>query len=156
MYVYEPLYVGIDNDVDIDDLPETEAQKLTQKMKKRFDCKDQLCWMGSKVVKQTKDDDILKNTFRPNGPKKQFEWLSTKDIEDVMKQYEYKHKDFKFLGAMPSDFDELRAKTNKIIDVIVIDKEKQIPVRKKTTINYVFKNVKILSIIYLTPDFNVY
>lgn len=51
--------------------------------------------------------DIKYNTFRPIGPQKQFDWLSTRDIESVMKQYEFKHKDFKFLGAMPSDFDEL-------------------------------------------------
>jgi hypothetical protein len=80
---------------------------LTHKMRKRYDCSDQLCWMRSKVVKQTKDDDILKNTFRPNGPKKQFEWLSTTDINKVMEQYEFKHKDFMFLGALPYDFEEL-------------------------------------------------
>jgi hypothetical protein len=82
-------------------------RELTNKMKKRFDCSDQLCWMSSKVVKQTKDNDILKNTFRPNGPKKQFEWLSTSDINKVMEQYEFKHKIFMFLGALPYDFEEL-------------------------------------------------
>ncbi len=82
-------------------------RELTHKMKKRYSCTDQLCWMRSKVVKNTKDDDILKNTFRPNGPKKQFEWLSTTDINKVMEQYEFKHKDFLFLGALPYDFEEL-------------------------------------------------
>jgi hypothetical protein len=80
---------------------------LTHKMIERFKCEDQLCWMRSSIVKQTKDADILKNTFRPNGPKKQFEWLSTTDINKVMEQYEFKHKEFIFLGALPYDFEDL-------------------------------------------------
>ncbi len=67
---------------------------------------DQICWASSKLVKNMKDQDV-QYTFRPKGPAKQYGWLSTNDIEAVIKQYEYIHKDFKFLGAVPSDFDEL-------------------------------------------------
>ena len=59
------------------------------------------------LLKNMKNDDITKFTFRPNGPKGKFEWLSTSDINKVMKQYELKHKDFKFLGAVPYDFEDL-------------------------------------------------
>lgn len=82
-------------------------RELNPRFQKKYDCDDQTCWLGSKIVKDINDRDIKYNTFRPKGPSKQFEWLSTNDIDSVMKQYEYKHKDFKFLGAMPSDFDEL-------------------------------------------------
>lgn len=82
-------------------------KELTTRFEKKYDCKDQTCWLTSKLVKGINDKDLKYNTFRPKGPSKQFEWLSTNDIESVMHQYEYKHKDFKFLGAMPSDFDEL-------------------------------------------------
>ncbi len=82
-------------------------RELTHRMKTKYNCDDQLCWIKSSIVKQTKNDDILKYTFRPNGPKKQFEWLSTNDINKVMEQYEYKYKDFLFLGALPYDFEEL-------------------------------------------------
>jgi hypothetical protein len=82
-------------------------RELNPRFQKKYSCDDQTCWLGSKIVKEINDRDIKYNTFRPKGPAKQFEWLSTNDIESVMKQYEYKHKDFKFLGAMPSDFDEL-------------------------------------------------
>ena len=99
-------------------------RELTYKMKKRFDCNDQLCWMRSKVIKQTKDDDILKNTFRPNGPKKQFEWLSTSDINKVMEQYEFKHKNFMFLGALPYDFEELPIYKMNELDLQELKKEK--------------------------------
>ena len=53
------------------------------------------------------DDDILNNTFRPEGPSNRYEWLSTTDINDVINQYQNKHKDFIFLGAVPADFEEL-------------------------------------------------
>jgi hypothetical protein len=80
---------------------------LTQKMKSRFECDDQTCWLSTNLVKSMKDYEIKHNTFRPVGPKKQYEWLSTSDINSVMKQYEAKHKDFLFLGALPYDFEEL-------------------------------------------------
>jgi len=50
---------------------------------------------------------IKNNIFRPKGPKKNKKWLSTYDINKVMFQYENKYKDFKFLGAWPSDFMEI-------------------------------------------------
>ena len=81
-------------------------RQLTVKMSDKYGCDTQECWLKSKVVKSL-DDDIKYNTFRPNGPKKKFEWLSTTDINKVMFQYEFKYPEFKFLGAMPSDFDEL-------------------------------------------------
>ena len=34
-------------------------------------------------------------------------WLSSTDINDMMIQYENKYNDFKFLGAVPIDFDAL-------------------------------------------------
>ena len=82
-------------------------RELNPRFEKKYGCNDQTCWLSSKVIKNINDRDIKYYTFRPKGPAKQYEWLSTSDIESVMKQYQYKHKDFKFLGAMPSDFDEL-------------------------------------------------
>jgi hypothetical protein len=84
-------------------------RELNIKFQKEYQCKDmaQTCWLSSKLIKYTNNPDIKYNTFRPIGPTKQYEWLSTNDIDSVMQQYEFKHKKFKFLGAMPSDFDEL-------------------------------------------------
>ncbi len=78
-------------------------RELIPRFQKQFGCNDQICWLSKAPV----SDNIKKYTFRPKGPNKQFDWLSTEDIESVMKQYEHVHKDFKFLGAVPSDFDEL-------------------------------------------------
>jgi hypothetical protein len=84
-------------------------RELNSRFQKQYGCdnQEQTCWLSSKLVKGINNRDLKYNTFRPKGPAKQFEWLSTNDIENVMRQYEFKHKDFKFLGAMPSDFDEL-------------------------------------------------
>ncbi len=68
---------------------------------------DQLCWLDVDWIKRIKDDDIHKNTFRPKGPQGRFKWLSTTNINEIMKQYESKYSDFKFLGGVPYDFEEL-------------------------------------------------
>ncbi len=81
-------------------------KELIPRFKKQFDCDDQICWLSKAPVKAA-GDDVKNYTFRPKGPTKQFEWLSTEDIESVMKQYEKVYTDFKFIGAVPSDFDEL-------------------------------------------------
>jgi hypothetical protein len=82
-------------------------KNLTSRMKEKYDCDDQICWINKSFIKNMKNDDITQFTFRPNGPKSKYEWLSTSDINKVMKQYELKHKDFKFLGAVPYDFEDL-------------------------------------------------
>ena len=72
------------------------------------ECKnDQLCWLDVDWVKNIKDNDIHKNTFRPTGPQARFKWLNTTNINDIMIQYQEKYPDFKFLGAVPYDFEKL-------------------------------------------------
>ena len=39
-------------------------------------------------------DYMENNIFRPEGPQGKFEWLSTIDINQVLKQYEEKYEDF--------------------------------------------------------------
>jgi len=74
-------------------------------------CQDQLCWIKQKFMKEIKDNNILlditKNTFRPKAPKGKFTWLGTSNINHVMGQYETLYKHFKFLGALPIDFDDI-------------------------------------------------
>jgi len=70
-------------------------------------CDTQSCWLRLDVVKNIDNEDILENTFRPEGPSKKYDWLSTTNINDVLSQYEDLHKDFLFLGAVPNDFEEL-------------------------------------------------
>jgi hypothetical protein len=52
----------------------------------------------------------MRTAFAPEAPaswlKNPEEWLSSTDIEKVMRQYEHAYKCFEFLGPSPIDFDE--------------------------------------------------
>ena len=80
--------------------------KLDEKLKKS--CNNEWCWIEQEFVKGLSNDNV-KDLFRPQMPKKWYdyekEWLTTTDIENVMKQYEKKYDNFKFIGPVPMDFD---------------------------------------------------
>lgn len=71
---------------------------------------DESCWLKqafmNEIVGEMREE-ISKGTFRHEGPAKANEWLSTLDIENIMKQYESVYPHFKFYGAVPLDCDEL-------------------------------------------------
>lgn len=77
--------------------------QIDNRLKKK--CKDELCWTKQNFLKNSN----IKKSFKPLKPKSwnrnKFEWLSTTDIEDVIKQYEKKFPNFRFIGAVPIDFD---------------------------------------------------
>lgn len=81
------------------------VQQLETKLADK--CSDQTCWLRLDIVKELDNEDILNNTFRPKGPSKKYEWLSTTHINEVIEQYQSIHKNFIFLGAVPYDFEEL-------------------------------------------------
>ena len=70
-------------------------------------CNSHVCWLRLDLVKSIKSDDIDEDTFRPSGPAKKYDWLSTSNINEVVSQYEDMYDDFTFLGAVPNDFQEL-------------------------------------------------
>ena len=69
--------------------------------------KKEACWKNQKEIRELKNNTIQKYTFKPDLPvewkKNKYTWLNTYDIYNIMNQYEKAHKDFKFLGAIPSD-----------------------------------------------------
>lgn len=92
--------------------PEKYKKYLVKNLKTRLDdiCDNQSCWMKQKFVKRMKNEakhQLKKNTLLPKGPNGKLTWLDTFNINDVMAQYEFKYKDYKFLGAVPVDFDDL-------------------------------------------------
>lgn len=89
--------------------PNEYKRYLLYEFKKRFNS-NQHDWIKQNFIKLMKEEDVdkLKNhTFRPPGPEGTFDWLSTFDINYTLAQYENKYPDFKFLGAVPIDFNEL-------------------------------------------------
>lgn len=65
------------------------------------------CWLDQLSYETRKK---LEHAFRPRKPsrwnKNPRTWLNTDDIHYVMVQYELLHKDFKFLGVHPLDFNQ--------------------------------------------------
>ena len=73
-------------------------------------CDKESCWLRSKFMEGNLDKELLNYTFAPKAPNnwktKPDEWLSSVDIESVMKQYEKFYKCFVFLGPSPIDYDK--------------------------------------------------
>jgi len=89
--------------------PDNYKKYLLYEFKKRYN-RDQQNWVKEKFIEYMSEEnkDMLENViFRPEGPQGKFDWLSTLDINNVLTQYEHKYPDFKFLGAVPMDFDSL-------------------------------------------------
>lgn len=81
---------------------------LVRELKKYYS-NNQLEWKNTKIFSQMSKvykDRLEDDTFRHEGPKGRFEWLNTLHIIEAMDQYENKYTDFKFLGAVPMDFND--------------------------------------------------
>ena len=77
--------------------------KQIQKVMQKKCGNDEVCW-----AKNTGQRSLIKEHFKPVRPKGgRYAWLSSLDIEDIMRQYEKKYKDFIFFGPLPSDFDKI-------------------------------------------------
>lgn len=92
--------------------PPLYKKKLIKQFNDRFKdvCKDQRCWMKQEFIKRLNGidkEELIYNTFRPKGPKGKTTWLNTNNIDEVMAQYESIYSDFKYLGTVPMDFDDL-------------------------------------------------
>lgn len=62
---------------------------------------DETCWLEQPFLRSHPDLDQF---FKPLAPLGQYQWLSTDDIHNVMKQWEQKIPSFKFVGPLPMDF----------------------------------------------------
>lgn len=88
-----------------------DPKEIWTALKQRFGrmCRNEACWMkqlaGNEFNERIANDDA---TFAPEAPKSWIrdpdEWLSSEEIERVMKQYEDKFPAFEFLGPSPSDY----------------------------------------------------
>lgn len=58
---------------------------------------DKLLMRG--IIKNINKDEI----FKPDGPEGKIEWLSNFDIQNIMKGYEKKYNNYKFIGAVASN-----------------------------------------------------
>lgn len=61
-------------------------------------------WLDQPFIK---GDLIIQNYYKPPKPDKPRKWLSTNDINAVLKQYENMYSNFAFMGTVPIDFDQV-------------------------------------------------
>ena len=91
-----------------------EPREIWMELKKNMlnTCDIESCWLRQKFIKENLDKELLEFTFAPKSPdswkKNPDEWLSSTDIENVMKQYEHAYPSFAFIGPSPIDFDSLK------------------------------------------------
>lgn len=87
-----------------------DKKKLWKRIYKRFSniCEQESCWIELNFIKLIKNkslhDKLRYLTFKPKMARYRYEWLTTTDINKVLKQYEKANPQFKFLGALPCDF----------------------------------------------------
>lgn len=72
-------------------------------------CDSESCWIRHQCIKHDIDRSLLGDMFAPVSPEKwkrnPNEWLTTVDIQKVMKQWEKADPTFRFLGPSPIDYD---------------------------------------------------
>jgi len=89
----------------------TDDKEIWNALKKHMGnlCENESCWMRQGFAKHGLTNEMKYYTFAPQAPNEWQaninEWLSSVDIENVMKQYEEKDKSFSFFGPTPIDFD---------------------------------------------------
>lgn len=62
------------------------------------------CWLDQDFLRGKMD---IQGYYKPPKPETQHKWLSTSDINNVLKQFENTHSDFAFMGTVPIDFDQI-------------------------------------------------
>lgn len=94
--------------------PITYKKKIVEIIKdkmKNYKCDTQTCWLSLPFFRHLSDsgktEKLHRHTFKPTGPKNTNEWLNTYNINDIFVQYEKIYPDFKFMGALPRDFDSI-------------------------------------------------
>ena len=89
-----------------------DTKEIWNEFRKKLNttCHRESCWLRHKFMEGHLDKELLNYTFAPSAPRqwkdKPNEWLSSQDIELVMKQYEHAYKCFEFLGPSPIDFNK--------------------------------------------------
>lgn len=103
-------------------------KEITEVMNKNSECKTESCWLNINKIMDglsSKEKKEIEESFRPEKPDEWKNnpntWLSTEDINNVMKQYENEFSHFKFFGATPIDFNLKSGNTCMISDLCNIN-----------------------------------
>lgn len=121
-----------------------DASEIWNDLKKSMSsiCNEESCWLRKEFIKYNKNfQKLLNYSFAPIAPnewkKNKNEWLSSLDINKVMKQWEYNINTFAFLGPSPIDFDKVIDNTCVWNDLCRFDLNKYIT-KNKSKIGIIF------------------
>lgn len=91
-----------------------DAKDIWEKLRGNLSdvCDKESCWLRQQFARNNLTPELKSYTFAPESPKSWHkninEWLSSIDIEKVMRQYEQAEPSFCFLGPTPIDFDSIK------------------------------------------------
>lgn len=116
---------------------------ISSEIKKISDCSNEMCWIKINIIKEELGEEYesFLDSFKPEMPykwkKNPNSWLSTSDIDKVLRQYEEAYPRFKYMGAHPIDFNLKIGDSCVCEDICNID-IKDIKNQKKKSIGFVF------------------
>lgn len=88
-----------------------DGRTLLRELLDRFKdvCDNEHCITQQEFMNEIvgKSRKAIQSRFRSNGPKTGTDWLITTQINDVMEQYEYVYPEFKFIGAVALNCNEV-------------------------------------------------
>lgn len=86
--------------------------QISKKISEMSECGSEKCWMTiQEIIKHLSPEELslFKSSFKPKKPSEWEEepnkWLTTTNLDGVLKQYMEKYSDFHSYGALPVDFD---------------------------------------------------
>lgn len=94
-----------------DPIYSNDGRKIWTSLKKNLEdvCETESCWLRQKFLSPDVARQLRNYSFAPESPpswkENPEEWLSSTDIERVMRQYEKAYPCFEFLGPSPVDYD---------------------------------------------------
>lgn len=107
-------------------------------------CYNEQCWLKQEFSKNKIDSGTQSYIFAPRAPdswnKNINEWLSNIDIMNVMSNYEKIHKNFRFIGPSPIDYDTIKSDNTCVWDELC----------NFNLSNYTKKNINKIGIVFNT------
>jgi hypothetical protein len=93
-----------------DPIVSDDPKKIWETLRYRYHnvCDKESCWLRQNFANNKLGNELI-HSFAPKQPsswkKNDRTWLSSNEINQVMKQYENKYKCFEFIGPSPIDYD---------------------------------------------------
>jgi hypothetical protein len=110
------------SDIDTSNSRKMLHKQISDKISQISNCESEKCWLTvQEIIRHLSPEELrlFKKSFKPQMPaswkKDPDEWLSTSNLDDVLKQLVDKYPKFHSYGALPMDFEEKEKDDNSCI-----------------------------------------